>query len=189
MMPWEQSMGKKEKFAVYILLAVLLAVSAAFLAIKYRNKMLSLNKVLVYFVNYDEEQQKPYLAPVIREIAPAGDVEDKLRTSIEELFKGPSESEKEKGITSAMPEKARLLNLRIQQGVAYLDFSKEIEEGGGSLLMLERLAQIVFTATQFSPVKSVRMQVEGSFIEYFSGEGITDVALPMGRDNFNELFR
>jgi spore germination protein GerM len=182
-------MGKKEKLLIGLLLALLFAVSFIFIALRYRNSMLAGNRVLVYFVSYDEEKEKPYLIPVIREIAPVEGTEEKIRESIKELIVGPSETEEEKGITSAMPEGVELLNVLLKDGVAYLDFSGAVEEGGGSLLMIERLAQIVFTATHFPRVNSVRMQIEGEMIEYFSGEGITDVARPMGRENFGELLR
>ena len=182
-------MGKKEKFLIWLLLAVLFAVSCIFVAVRYRNMMLTQNRALVYFVSYDEEKEKPYLVPVIRDIPPVEGTEEKIRESMRELLAGPSETEEEKGITSAMPEGAELLNILIRDGVAYLDFSAVIQEGGGSLLMIERLAQIVYTATHFPGVDSVRLLIEGDMIEYFSGEGITEVARPMGRDNFRELLR
>ncbi len=182
-------MGKRQKVIIYILLAFLLVVLIVLVAVKYREKILSINRVVVYFVDYDENLQKPYMVTVTRTISPVADVEERIRKAIEELLKGPTQDEIEKGIISVMPQKASLLNVYIEDETVYLDFSKEIEEGGGSLLMLERLAQIVFTATQFDSVKSVRLQIEGSFIEYFSGEGITDVADPMTRDNFKEFIR
>ncbi|HNS33253.1 MAG TPA: GerMN domain-containing protein [bacterium] len=182
-------MDKKEKLIFYVLLTVLFIVLLFLFAVKYREKIFGLNRVLVYFTIYDESLQKAHLSPVTRKIAPVSDTEERIRRAIEELLKGPSADEKEKGFASAMPEKASLLNVYIQDGTVHLDFSKDIEKGGGSMLMMERLAQIVFTATQFDSIKNVRFQIEGSLIEYFSGEGITDVDSPVSRENFREFLR
>jgi len=184
-----EKMKKKEKLAVVVLLVAFIVALVLFFTIRYKGKIFSFNKVLVYFVNYDEEQHKSYVTAVMREVAPFTGAEEKMKKSIDELLKGPIDSEIEKGIVSSMPEKASLLNVRIVDEVAYLDFSKSIEDGGGILAMTERLAQIVYTATQFPSVKSVILEVEGKEIEYFSSEGIMDVASPMTRDNFKELVK
>ena len=39
-------------------------------------------------------------------------------------------------------------------------------------MMASRLAQVVFTATQFSEVDSVLFKIDGEVVEVFSGEGI-----------------
>ena len=44
--------------------------------------------------------------------------------------------------------------------------------GGGSLSMLTRLAQVVFTLTQFPQIDAVVFRIEGQRVTVFSGEGI-----------------
>ncbi|MDD3726263.1 MAG: GerMN domain-containing protein [Candidatus Ratteibacteria bacterium] len=141
--------------------------------------------VFIFLLGYTEEEQSPYLVPVEREISRTNSIEEKIRAAIELLLKGPNEKEKEQGLSTAMPEISTLINIKVEGDTVFLDFSKEIEQGGGTMLMTDRLAQIVYTATQFPPVSKVRLLINGEFIKYFSGEGITDVEGPMGRDNFN----
>jgi spore germination protein GerM len=182
-------MNKREKIILYSLLALLGAAVIFFAAYRYRERIFGINRILVYFVSYDESANRPFLLPVGRKVSPFLKVEKRARAAIEELLKGPSPDEEKNGIATAMPQKAILKDLYVEDGILYVDFSKEIEEGGGSLLMTERLAQIVFTATQFETVEKVRLKIEGSYIEYFSGEGITDVDSPMTRENFEEFNR
>ena len=51
--------------------------------------------------------------------------------------------------------------------------------------MQYRLAQVVYTLTQFPTVRSVIFQVEGQTVTVFGAEGIV-LDAPVGRDDFNE---
>ncbi|MBN1445954.1 MAG: GerMN domain-containing protein [Candidatus Omnitrophica bacterium] len=180
-------MGKNQKIVLYLLAGILLIAVIALVAVKVRIRIAGETTVRTYFLKYDEPQKKNYLVPVSRQIERTKGPEEKIRAALEALLKGISEEEKEKGLINSVNEKAVLLGVRIEDDTAYLDFSKEIEEGGGTSMMTERLGQIVFTATQFPPVAKVRILINGEFIKYFSGEGITDVESPMGRENFSFL--
>lgn len=177
-------MDKKQRVIVYLLLVVFVAMAVSLLVIKERNRRLGETMVLVYFLSYDEAQQKSRLVPLRREIEKAETVEEKIRFAIEHLLKGLTDAEKEAGLTNAMAEKAVLLNVTIDGDTVYLDFSKDIEVGGGTEMMTARLVQIIYTATQFYPVTKVQLLINGKNIKYFSGEGITDVDHPMDRDTF-----
>lgn len=170
-----------------MLAGILLIAVVSLIVVKLRARIAGETTVWTYFLRYDEPQKKSYLVPVKRQVERTKGTEEKIKAAIEVLLKGISEEEKEKGLTSSVNEKAVLLAVRIEDDTAYLDFSKEIEAGGGTLMMTTRLGQIVFTATQFPPVTKVRILINGKFIKYFSGEGITDVESPMGRDNFSYL--
>ena len=69
----------------------------------------------------------------------------------------------------------------MEEDTVLLNFSKQIDEGGGTETMLARLRQIVYTATQFSGVNKVRFLIDGQPIKYFSSEGLTEVEHPIGR--------
>lgn len=181
-------MNKREKVLIYIFLGLLFVTFILFLSIKYKQKILNFNRVLVYFLKYDEGEQRSYLTSVMREVSPVANSEERVSRALRELLNGPTEAEKDKGLITSMPEGASLLNVTILDGTAYLDFSKNIEEGGGISLMIERLAQIVYTATQFSSIENIRLTIDGKEIEYFSSEGIMEVASLMDRDNFKEFF-
>ena len=64
------------------------------------------------------------------------------------------------------------LGLTIKDGVATVDLSTEFDSGGGTASMQYRLAQVVYTLTQFPTVKSVLFQVEGKTVTVFGSEGI-----------------
>ncbi|MCM8760196.1 MAG: GerMN domain-containing protein [Candidatus Omnitrophica bacterium] len=177
-------MNNKERIVLYILLGVLIIMVVLFVGIKEKSWIFGKRNVSIYLLIY-EEKESVSLVPVKREITGSNDIEQKIRFAIEWLLKGPTETEKEAGLKTAMPEGATLIDVKVQGDTVFLNFSKEIEQGGGTMLMMDRLAQIVYTATQFVPVSKVRLLINGEFIKYFSGEGITDVENPMSRDNFN----
>lgn len=56
-------------------------------------------------------------------------------------------------------------------GVATVDLSSEFEAGGGSLSILARVAQVVYTLTQFPTVDEVAFEIEGVPIDFLGGEG------------------
>lgn len=87
---------------------------------------------------------------------------------------------------SAVPAEASLNSLVIDDGVATVDLSSEFEDGGGSLLMRLRLGQLVYTLTEFPTVKRVLLEIDGSPVESFSGEGIV-IGDGLTRKDFEDL--
>ncbi|MEP6639258.1 MAG: GerMN domain-containing protein [Chloroflexota bacterium] len=93
--------------------------------------------------------------------------------AMEALLAGPTADESgERTITSGIPDGTRLLGVTIKNGVATVDLSTEYDSGGGTASMRFRLAQVVYTLTQFSSVRSVVFQIEGQAVSVFGGEGI-----------------
>jgi len=74
-------------------------------------------------------------------------------------------------ISSAIPAGTKLLGLTIKNGVATVDLSSKFESGGGSASARRRLAQVVYTLTQFSTVHSVLFHIEGTTVTVFGSEG------------------
>jgi hypothetical protein len=60
----------------------------------------------------------------------------------------------------------------VSANVAVVDLTGAYSSGGGTLSMTSRLAQVVYTCTQFRGVDAVRLKMNGKFVEVFSGEGI-----------------
>jgi len=102
--------------------------------------------------------------------------------ALEILLRGPQEP----GIDTAIPAGTRLLGLSIDEGVAHVNLSSEFESGGGSLSMTVRLAQVVYTLTQFSTVEGVRFELDGRPVDVFSGEGIV-LDHPVSRADYEQL--
>jgi germination protein M len=107
------------------------------------------------------------------------------RAAVEELIAGPGASDGA-GVSSAVPAETRLLGLSIGDGLATVDLSSEFESGGGSLSMQMRLAQVVFTLTQFPTVDRVAFRLDGEPVSVFSGEGIV-LDGPVDRDDYGDL--
>jgi hypothetical protein len=106
--------------------------------------------------------------------------------AINELLAGPESIESAAGVSTAVPDGTRLLGLNIANGLATVDLSSEFESGGGSLSMQMRLAQVVYTLTQFPTVKRVQFQLDGEPVRVFSGEGIV-LDKPVTRGDYEEL--
>lgn len=90
------------------------------------------------------------------------------------LLAGPTAQEQATwpAISTAIPPGTKLLGLSVADGVAKVDLSKEFESGGGTFGVTARLAQVVYTLTQFPTVQAVEFYIEGVRVEMFSSEGL-----------------
>jgi germination protein M len=88
------------------------------------------------------------------------------------LVAGPSDSERAAGLGTTIPEGTKFLGLTIKDGIATVDLSSAYASGGGSLSMFTRLAEVVYTLTQFPSVKGVDFKLDGKNVTVFSSEGI-----------------
>ncbi|MFH0915606.1 MAG: GerMN domain-containing protein [bacterium] len=102
------------------------------------------------------------------------------------LLEGPSAEERTAGMFSAIPDGTTFLGLSIKDGVATVDLSREYASGGGSLSMAMRLAEVVFTLTQFPTVDGVNFKLDGKPVDVFGGEGII-LDHPVNRTDYEEL--
>jgi hypothetical protein len=97
--------------------------------------------------------------------------------AIHALLAGPTRSERSTGMASEIPRGTRLLGLVIARGVARVDLSSDYENGASSRSLQLRLAQVVYTLTQFPTVRAVSLSVNGSPV---SGK-------PVGRSAYKAL--
>lgn len=88
------------------------------------------------------------------------------------LVEGPNAEEKAAGLGTTIPAGTKFLGLVIKDGVATVDLSSTYASGGGSLSMFTRLAEVVYTLTQFPTIKGVEFKLDGEKVTVFSGEGI-----------------
>jgi hypothetical protein len=124
------------------------------------------------------------LVPVLREVPRTPAIGTAAMAA---LLAGPTAAESgERVITSAVPDGSRLLGLTIDNGVATVDLSSEFESGGGSLSITVRLAQVVYTLTQFPTVQSVRFEIDGRPVSVFSSEGLI-LDGPVDRPAFDDV--
>lgn len=124
--------------------------------------------------------------------------------ALKALLEGPSEAERAAGLTTAIPAETALLGLTIDQEtkVATVDISAEFiapPDAGATpppdqepAPARARLAQVVYTLSQFPTVETVRFAVEGQPQEAFDpdgdgGEDATDLGEPIGRVEVEDL--
>ena len=98
-----------------------------------------------------------------------------LRGALTELLAGPTDD-----ATTAIPAGTALRGVNLADGTATIDVTSELASGGGSLSMLARVGQIVFTATQFDAVERVVIWLDGAPIDALGGEGL-DMTRPWTR--------
>ena len=86
------------------------------------------------------------------------------------LLAGPSS--KDAGLTTAIPAGTKLRKVTIAGGTATVDLSTTFGTGGGSTSMQQRVAQVVFTLTQFPSVQRVSFEMAGTPVTALGGEGL-----------------
>lgn len=94
-----------------------------------------------------------------------------LEDALEGLLEGPTETETQAGFSTTIPEGTTLNGVQITGETVEVDLSAEFESGGGSLSMLGRVAQVVFTATQFG-AEDVTFAIDGEPLTVLGGEGV-----------------
>ena len=131
-------------------------------------------------VYYSRDEKMVAAARVVPETKEVG------TAAMKALIEGPTAEEKDGGMFSAIPEGTTFLGLNVENGIATVDLSKEYASGGGSLSMFTRLAEVVFTLTQFPTVEGVNFKLDGEPVEVFGGEGIV-LDHPVNRSDYEEL--
>jgi hypothetical protein len=106
--------------------------------------------------------------------------------AVQALLAGPARSERAAGMSTQIPPGTRLNGISITKGVAKVDLTSEFESGAGSRSLQLRLAQVVYTVTQFPTVKAVRFLLDGTPVDVFSGSGIV-LSHPVGRSAYRSL--
>jgi hypothetical protein len=118
------------------------------------------SRVVPYFVEGDQVAAGEPVQTPERGVAAA---------ALRAVLDGPSDRELAAGLTTAVPPDTRLLGLAIADGLARVDLSGRFREGEGALATHERLAQVVYTLTQFPTVKTVRLRIDGHTVSSLGG--------------------
>lgn len=107
-----------------------------------------------------------------------------LTDSVNALLAGPLPEERGKNCMSLIPDGTRLLGASVKDGVATLNFSEQFEFNTlGVEGYRAQLTQLVFTATEFSTVKSVQFLIEGEKKDFLGSEGLW-IGSPLARSSF-----
>jgi germination protein M len=109
------------------------------------------------------------------------------RMAVTAMLAGPNSAETAAGVTSAVPDGTQLLGIVLaSDGVITVDMNSTFASGGGTLSVTARLAQLVYTVTQFSTVKSMNLKLDGQPVTSFSSEGIV-LDHPQTRSDYEDL--
>ena len=118
--------------------------------------------VKVYFINQDQDPQRLDCSRVDAVSRTVPKSVAAARAALEMLLAGPTESEKQAGFITVINAGVTVASLSIQDGVARVTFSRELQEGvGGSCRVTTIRSQVEQTLMQFPSVTSVRISVEG----------------------------
>jgi Sporulation and spore germination len=75
----------------------------------------------------------------------------------------------------SIPANTKLLSLEVKPDGVYVDLSEEFAKGGGSASMINRVTQVVYTATSLNPNAEVYISVAGQKLDEnnpLAGEGL-----------------
>ncbi len=114
--------------------------------------------VKLYFIVVSDGQES--LQYITRELWLEADQQPE-ELMLKQLLAGPTPAEEEQGFQTAIDPATDLLSLDIDEGVARVDFSSEIEPPGGSAWVLAIKDQVTRSLNQFSTVDEVMIMVEG----------------------------
>ncbi len=107
--------------------------------------------IKVYFGQYGQDTG---VFAIEREVEKRQDV---AMTALEELLKGPMQEE----YFTSIPEGVQVQRLVIEDGVAKVDFSSELDEVAGSATVMAIREQIEKTLLQFPTVEEVLISIDG----------------------------
>ncbi|MDQ7790112.1 MAG: GerMN domain-containing protein, partial [Clostridia bacterium] len=95
---------------------------------------------------------------------------------LRELVKGPAEADHGR----AVPEEAKVISVNVVEGVAYVNFSKELrtKHWGGSTGETMTIYAIVNSLTELDGIEKVQFLLEGEKMDTLAGH--YDTSKPMG---------
>lgn len=110
------------------------------------------------------DSQAQHVIPEVRLV----DLQESLGEAVvRELIKGPAEPD----LFRTIPEGTRLLSFEVVEGVAYVNFSRELQanHGGGSAGEVMTLDSLVLSLTELPEIDKVQILVEGEKKETLKG--------------------
>lgn len=102
-------------------------------------------------------------------------------TAVRLLFAGPNAAERAAGVRTAIPAGTRLRGISVRNGTATVDVGSAFAAAAPRPQIRTRLAELVYTVTQFMTVQRVRLEVAGSVVTSIAG---APVPQPAGRRDF-----
>ncbi len=125
--------------------------------------------VNVWFLQFNEKTEKISLVPAKRTVSSAS----VLKETMQALFAGPTSYESGRDIITALPTGMKPGNVKIQNRTAWVDLPSALEYGADGDILMNRIDQIVYTATQFDDVDSVMITIDGKRKSSLGSDGLS----------------
>jgi germination protein M len=121
--------------------------------------------VRAYFL-LAESGRNPTLVPVLRTVPES---KGTARAAMRTLLAGPTSRERGANprLSTMIPAGTRLLGVTTSGGIATVNLSAEFATATSTFSARARLAQVVYTLTQFSTIDSVRFELDGEAVTTF----------------------
>jgi spore germination protein GerM len=132
------------------------------------NKERDQKEYYIYLLKLDQKSEKISVRPVKRQGSGSP-----LQSSLKELIKGPDRNEKKNGFISALPEDLKIRNIKIVGRNAVIDLNDAIETNANGEILLTRIDQLVYTATQFDGIDGIIIKINGKEKKFLGGEGLS----------------
>ena len=140
----------------------------------------AVRKAVIYWVRVDADGK--LIPKSATRLLPKSDAP--MSDALEALFAAPTVAELKQGVRTLIPPDTKLRSAWVKDGVAFINVSEEFQFNQyGIDGALAQLLQVVFTATEFSTVKSVQFLIEGQKKEYLGAEGVW-IGSPLSRASF-----
>jgi hypothetical protein len=91
------------------------------------------------------------------------------QAALDQMLAGPSAAEAAAGLLSQIPAGTGVRGLNISSGTATVDLSSSFGSSASAPAMALRIAQTVYTLTQFPQVTGVRFQINGQAVTLIGG--------------------
>jgi hypothetical protein len=95
-----------------------------------------------------------------------------IHDAVTALLAGPTAAEAGQGITSEVPAGTQLLGISMRERIVTVDLTSEFVTGGDAASERARLAQLVYTVTQFAGIGGMHLRVNGVQQAVFPGDGL-----------------
>jgi germination protein M len=110
------------------------------------------------------------------------DTDSPLTEALTALLDGQAAQELSGGLLTMIPKGVKLRGAHVRDGTATVDLSDEFRFNAlGHTGLVAQVKQLVYTATEFTSVKTVQILIEGKKLDYLSSEG-PHIGTPISRD-------
>jgi spore germination protein GerM len=106
--------------------------------------------------------------------------------AMDELLKGPTDQDDAGGFSTAIPAGTQYISTAIEGETATVNLSGAFATGGDSASQHARLAQVVYTLTQFPTIGAVQFALDGEIVDVF-GDGGPALDHPQTRADYEDI--